>query len=164
MKWPSISSSLKWKTCTNAPWLLTERELKGKNKLVKSLLKRLGISTSELKKSLKWMILESRQRNEEKGCPITLHIEFYFQLCTSHNLHCNYSKFCSIVAHRAFKPQLLVALVSFNSPLATVRPPIFSPALNNLASSYLKLYCEPIDEMTSSFYTFLQVERETRKK
>ena len=116
------------------------------------------------KKSLKWMILESRQRNEEKGSPIKLHIEFYFQLCTSHNLHCNYSKFCSIVAHRAFKPQLLVALVSFNSPLATVRPPIFSPALNNLASSYLKLYCEPINEMTSSFYTFLQVERETRKK
>ena len=37
------------------------------------------------KKSLKWMILESRQRNEEKGSPIKLHIEFYFQLCTSHN-------------------------------------------------------------------------------
>ena len=36
------------------------------------------ISTSELKNSLKWMILESRQRNEEKGSPIKLHIEFYF--------------------------------------------------------------------------------------
>ena len=30
------------------------------------------------KNSLKWMILESRQRNEEKGSPIKLHIEFYF--------------------------------------------------------------------------------------
>ena len=30
------------------------------------------------KHSLKWMILESRQRNEEKGSPIKLHIEFYF--------------------------------------------------------------------------------------
>ena len=30
------------------------------------------------KNSLKWMILESRQRNEEKGSPIKLNIEFYF--------------------------------------------------------------------------------------
>ena len=30
------------------------------------------------KHSLKWMILESRQRNEEKGSPMKLHIEFYF--------------------------------------------------------------------------------------
>ena len=30
------------------------------------------------KNSPKWMILESRQRNEEKGSPIKLHIEFYF--------------------------------------------------------------------------------------
>ena len=56
------------------------------------------------KYSLKWIILESRQRNEEKGNPFKLHIEFYFQLCTSHNLHCNFSKFCSVVAHREFKP------------------------------------------------------------
>ena len=79
-------------------------QLKGKNKLVKSLLKQLRISTSELNNSLKWMILESRQQNEEKGSPIKLHIEFYFKLCTLHNLHSNFSKFCSIVTHRAFKP------------------------------------------------------------
>ena len=30
------------------------------------------------KNSLKWMILESRQRNEEKGSPIKLNIGFYF--------------------------------------------------------------------------------------
>ena len=30
------------------------------------------------KNLLKWMILESKQRNEEKGSPIKLHIEFYF--------------------------------------------------------------------------------------
>ena len=30
------------------------------------------------KHSLKWMILESRQRNEEKGSPMKLHIGFYF--------------------------------------------------------------------------------------
>ena len=30
------------------------------------------------KNSLKWMILESRQRNEEKVSPIKLNIEFYF--------------------------------------------------------------------------------------
>ena len=30
------------------------------------------------KNPLKWMILESEQRNEEKGSPIKLHIEFYF--------------------------------------------------------------------------------------
>ncbi|KAK2549068.1 hypothetical protein P5673_030568 [Acropora cervicornis] len=30
------------------------------------------------KNSPKWMILESRQRNEENGSPIKLHIEFYF--------------------------------------------------------------------------------------
>ena len=29
------------------------------------------------KNSLKRMIIESRQRNEEKGSPIELHIEFY---------------------------------------------------------------------------------------
>ena len=46
--------------------------------LVKSLLKQLGISTSELKNSLKWMILESRQRNKENGSPVKLHIELYF--------------------------------------------------------------------------------------
>ena len=34
--------------------------------------------TSELKTSLKWMILESRKRNEKKGGPIKLHIEFSF--------------------------------------------------------------------------------------
>ena len=56
------------------------------------------ISTSELKSLPRWMILESRQRNKEKGSPIELHIEFYFELCTSHNLHHNFSKFCSIVA------------------------------------------------------------------
>ena len=38
------------------------------------------------KNSLKWMILE-------EGSPIKLHIESYY-------LHCNFSKFCSIVAHR----------------------------------------------------------------
>ena len=70
--------------------------------LVKSVIKRLGISTSELKNTLKWIILEFRQINEEKGSPIKLHIEFYVKLCTSHNLHCNFSKFCSIVAPRAF--------------------------------------------------------------
>jgi len=32
-----------------------------------------------------------------------------------------------MVAVRAIKPQLLVALVSFKSPLATMRLPIFSP-------------------------------------
>ena len=32
----------------------------------------------QTKNSLKWMILESRQRNEEKGSPIELHTEFYF--------------------------------------------------------------------------------------
>ena len=36
------------------------------------------ISTSELKSLPRWMILESRQRNKEKGSPIKLHIEFYF--------------------------------------------------------------------------------------
>ena len=81
------------------------------------------------KNSLKWMILESKQRNKEKGSPIKLHIEFCFPLCTSHNLHCNFLKFCSIVTHRAFKPKLLVTLVSFNSPLATMWLPIFSPAI-----------------------------------
>ena len=45
---------------------------------MKSLLKQLRISTSELKTSLKWMILESRQRNEKKGSPIKLHVEFSF--------------------------------------------------------------------------------------
>ena len=30
------------------------------------------------KNSLKWMILESRQRNEEKGSPIKSQIELYF--------------------------------------------------------------------------------------
>ena len=30
------------------------------------------------KNSLKWMILESRQRNEEKVSPMKLNIEFYF--------------------------------------------------------------------------------------
>ena len=30
------------------------------------------------KNSPKWMILESRQRNEEKVSPMKLHIEFYF--------------------------------------------------------------------------------------
>ena len=30
------------------------------------------------KNSLKWMILESRQRNKEKVSPIKLNIEFYF--------------------------------------------------------------------------------------
>ena len=30
------------------------------------------------KNLLKWMILESRQRNEEKGSPIKLNIGFYF--------------------------------------------------------------------------------------
>ena len=30
------------------------------------------------KNLLKWMILESRQSNEEKGSPIKPHIEFYF--------------------------------------------------------------------------------------
>ena len=30
------------------------------------------------KNLLKWTILESRQRNEENGSPIKLHIEFYF--------------------------------------------------------------------------------------
>ena len=59
------------------------------------------------KNSLKWMILESRQRNEEEGSPIELHklLSFIFNLnvCTSH-LHCNFLKFCSIVAHRVFKP------------------------------------------------------------
>ena len=61
-------------------------QLKGKNKLVKSLLKQLRISTSELNNSLKWMILESRQQNEEKGSPIKLHIEFIlnFVLCIIH--------------------------------------------------------------------------------
>ena len=30
------------------------------------------------KNSLKWMILESRQRNKEKVSPMKLNIEFYF--------------------------------------------------------------------------------------
>ena len=30
------------------------------------------------KNLLKWMTLESRQRNKEKGSPIKPHIEFYF--------------------------------------------------------------------------------------
>ena len=43
-------------------------------------------------------------KKQEKGSPFKLHIEFYFKLCTSHNLHCNFLKFCSVVIHRAFKP------------------------------------------------------------
>ena len=43
-------------------------------------------------------------KKQEKGSPFKLHIEFYFKLCTSHNLHCNFLKFCSVVTHRAFKP------------------------------------------------------------
>ena len=30
------------------------------------------------KNPLRWMILESRQRNKEKGSPIKLHLAFYF--------------------------------------------------------------------------------------
>ena len=57
------------------------------------------------------------EKKEEKGSPIKLHILFYvnFVLCIILLIDCSFSKFCNTVMHRAIK--LLVALVSFKSPL-----------------------------------------------
>ena len=45
---------------------------------MKSLLKQLKISTSELKNSLKYMILESRHRNKEKVVQLNNILSFIF--------------------------------------------------------------------------------------
>ena len=55
------------------------------------------------KNSLKWMILESRQR-KRKVVQLNYILSFIFDFVLRISYIATFSKFCSVVAHRAFKP------------------------------------------------------------
>ena len=67
---------------------------------------------------------ELRVEEEKKGSPMKVHFIYYYYLFF---IATTLQHFLIVVAHQAIKPQLLVDLFSFKSPLATWRLPIFSP-------------------------------------
>lgn len=81
------------------------------------------------KNLLKWTMLESRQKTKRKVVRLNYILGFIFNfVLLIIYIALQLFEIVHVVAHRAIKLKLLVALVSFNSPLATVRPSIFSPA------------------------------------
>lgn len=80
------------------------------------------------KNLLKWTMLESRQKTKRKVVRLNYILGFIFNfVLLIIYIALQLFEIVHVVAHRAIKLKLLVALVSFNSPLATVRPSIFSP-------------------------------------
>lgn len=74
-------------------------------------------------------MLESRQKTKRKVVRLNYILGFIFNfVLLIIYIALQLFEIVHVVAHRAIKLKLLVALVSFNSPLATVRPSIFSPA------------------------------------
>lgn len=83
------------------------------------------------KNLLKWTMLESRQKTKRKVVRLNYILGFIFNfVLLIIYIALQLFEIVHVVAHRAIKLKLLVALVSFNSPLATVRPSIFSPAVH----------------------------------
>lgn len=82
------------------------------------------------KNLLKWTMLESRQKTKRKVVRLNYILGFIFNfVLLIIYIALQLFEIVHVVAHRAIKLKLLVALVSFNSPLATVRPSIFSPGI-----------------------------------
>lgn len=104
-----------------APWMWIARE----NTRVKTA-RNFHFKTKNL---LKWTMLESRQKTKRKVVRLNYILGFIFNfVLLIIYIALQLFEIVHVVAHRAIKLKLLVALVSFNSPLATVRPSIFSPA------------------------------------
>ena len=72
---------------------------------------------------------------------------FYFKFILAIAIHWAEFVFCNVVAHRAIQFQFLVAQLYFKSPLATWRPPRFSPV--NIHSVSLKKDNLPISSRTN---------------
>ena len=82
-------------------------------------------------------MLESRQKTKRKVVRLNYILGFIFNfVLLIIYIALQLFEIVHVVAHRAIKLKLLVALVSFNSPLATVRPSIFSPVDMTAVSYY----------------------------